>query len=61
VTGDYQAAVQAAADRITLDEGQRAQLALLLAPVRLLSRAVAVRPDLPVGIVRQEVATDGAP
>ena len=58
-TPEYQAAVKAAADQITLTESQKATLAVLLNPRAMLAHAVRVRPDLPVGIRRAEVVTDG--
>lgn len=56
---DYDAAVKAAADRITLTESQRATLAVLLNPRATLAAAVAARPDLPVGIAGEGVSSDG--
>ena len=58
-TPEYQAAVKAAADQITLSESQKAILATLLNPRALIRVAVAARPDLPVGIRHQEVTSDG--
>jgi hypothetical protein len=60
---EYREAIRRVVDQAPpLSPATRARLSLLLRsvdPAERLRVATALRPDLPVGIVRQEVATDG--